>query len=305
MEDKQLYSKRVIREIMDNHGLHFKKSLGQNFLTDKNILDGIVDAAAIDKNSAVIEIGPGIGTLTQQLAKHAGKVIAVELDQRFIPVLTDNFRHLNHVSVIHGDALEIDFSKLISEQIFSNSNTQIVDNETAIKRIHVVANLPYYVTTPIIMRLLEERLNLFNIVVMIQKEVAERIQAIPGTKDYGALSIAAQYYAKPEIVSVVPRTVFIPEPNVDSAVIRLSLLEKPVVQVDKEEVFFKAIKAGFANRRKTLWNNFKAFDQRLSQDEMRAIFAAALVDEKRRGETLTIEEYARLGNEINRNLLNK
>ncbi|OEH84333.1 16S rRNA (adenine(1518)-N(6)/adenine(1519)-N(6))-dimethyltransferase [Desulfuribacillus stibiiarsenatis] len=285
MTDKQLYSQRVIREIMDDNKLHFKKSLGQNFLTDLNILQKIVAAADVTKESTVIEIGPGIGTLTQQLANAAGQVIAIELDQRFLPILNENFWDQDHVSIIHGDALTVDLHQIIKEQV-------------KFPTIHVVANLPYYVTTPILMKLLEEHLPLTNIVVMIQKEVAQRIQAQPGTKEYGALSIAAQYYAKPEIVCIVPKTVFIPEPNVDSAVIRLSIYEEPKVKVFSEEIFFAAIKAGFANRRKTLWNNFKGFRNDIVPEQIRAIFEKASIDEKRRGETLSIEEYAVLSNEI-------
>jgi 16S rRNA (adenine1518-N6/adenine1519-N6)-dimethyltransferase len=286
LEAKPLYSIRVIREVMKQHNLHFKKSLGQNFLTDNNILQKITSAAEVDERSAVIEIGPGIGTLTQQLASIAGQVVAVELDQRFIPILREHFQEQPHVSIIHEDALTVDFHKLIQDKIVKD-------------KIHVVANLPYYVTTPIIMRLLEERLPLKNIVVMIQKEVAERIQAVPGTKNYGALSIAAQYYAKAEIVGIVPKTVFIPEPNVDSAVIKLSLYERPPVVVDNERLFFAIIKAAFANRRKTLWNNFKAYDQRISIDKLKEIFNIAGINEQRRGETLSIEEYANLSNVIN------
>lgn len=287
MQDKQLYSKRVIREIMEQHQLHFKKSLGQNFLTDANILKNIAASAEIDQDSAVIEIGPGIGTLTQQLASMAGQVVAVELDQRFLPVLKENFQNDRHVTIIHGDALTVDFQDIVQTYIEK-------------PRIHVVANLPYYVTTPIIMRLLEEKLPLTNIVVMIQKEVAQRIQAKPGTKDYGALSIAAQYYAKPEIVCVVPKTVFIPEPNVDSAVIKLTLYDTPLIEVDNEQLFFATIKAGFANRRKTLWNNFKGFNADLSAEQLREVFAKTNIDESRRGETLSIEEYGILSNELNK-----
>lgn len=273
---------------MEQHELHFKKSLGQNFLTDHNILLSIVSAAELDDRSVVLEIGPGIGTLTQQLAKAASQVIAIELDQRFIAVLQENFRNNPQVKVLHGDALEIDFLQILGD----------LHCDLDHQKLHVVANLPYYVTTPIIMRLLELELPLKNIVVMIQKEVAQRIQAKPGTKEYGALSIAAQYYAEPEIVTIVPKTVFVPEPNVDSAVIKLTLHEQPIVNVRDRALFFQTVKAGFANRRKTLWNNFKNFHPQISPDEWRDIFQKIGIDPVRRGETLSIEEYANLSDKI-------
>jgi 16S rRNA (adenine1518-N6/adenine1519-N6)-dimethyltransferase len=275
------------KEILKKYGFSFKKSLGQNFLIDLNILGKIVDAAELTKEKGVIEIGPGIGALTEQLSRRAGKVVAIEIDQRLLPILADTLSSYPHTEVVHGDVLKMDLHTLIRDRF----NDQ--------EKISVVANLPYYVTSAILMKLLEERLPLENIVVMIQKEVAERIASGPGGKEYGALSVLAQFYAEAEVVTIVPHSVFIPQPNVDSAVLRLRIRNKPAVDVDSEEIFYRVVKASFAQRRKTLSNNLlnNLFGKE-RKEEMLQIFAKAGIDPARRGETLSLEEFARLSNRI-------
>lgn len=234
------------RAILDKYGFSFKKSLGQNFLIDTNILRNIVDHAQLTEESGAIEVGPGIGALTEQLAKRSKKVVAYEIDQRLLPILKETLEPYPHAKIIHQDILKANVKEML--------DTEFQD----IQDIMLVANLPYYVTTPIIMKILEEKLPLRGIVVMLQKEVAERISAKPGTKEYGSLSIAIQYYTKPEVVMIVPKTVFVPQPNVDSAVIRLTIRETPSVSVKNEEFFFKVTRASFAQRRKTILNNLSS-----------------------------------------------
>jgi len=231
------------KEILARYGFSFKKSLGQNFLIDTNILRKIVDAAGISGDTGAIEIGPGIGALTEQLARRAKKVVAFEIDSRLLPILADTLSAYDNVRIIHQDVLKADLHAVIAEEFAEVSDRM------------VVANLPYYVTTPIIMKLLTERLPIRGMVVMMQKEVADRLAAKPGTKDYGSLTIAVQYYTEAEVVMTVPRTVFMPQPNVDSAVIRLTKRSHPPVAVEDEEVFFQVVRASFAQRRKTLLNN--------------------------------------------------
>ncbi|MEI0736701.1 16S rRNA (adenine(1518)-N(6)/adenine(1519)-N(6))-dimethyltransferase RsmA [Paenibacillus sp. JTLBN-2024] len=278
-------SPRRTKEIIQRHGFSFKKSLGQNFLIDQNILGKIVEAAGLDASKGALEIGPGIGALTEKLAREAGAVTAVEIDQRLIPILQEVLEPYPHVRIHHGDVLKTDLGALFRED-FAN-----------VSKVSVVANLPYYVTTPILMKLLEERLPLENIVVMIQKEVAERMAASPGTKDYGSLSIAVQYYSEPELVCIVPKTVFIPQPNVESAVIRLKVREQL---------------SGRGGRRKFLFSGGTRFvcptpknDRQQSQDEifpkegrerLEELLHAAGIEPSRRGETLSLQEYATLCN---------
>ncbi|RXT09132.1 16S rRNA (adenine(1518)-N(6)/adenine(1519)-N(6))-dimethyltransferase RsmA [Ammoniphilus sp. CFH 90114] len=275
------------KEILKKYGFSFKKSLGQNFLIDTNILHNIVKAAELDSSKAVLEIGPGIGALTEHLARAAGRVVAIELDQRLLPILADTLDPYPNAQVIHGDVLKVDLKRLFAEKF----------NEFS--KVSVVANLPYYVTSPILMRLLEEELPLENIVVMMQKEVAERIAAKPGGKEYGALSIMAQYYAEPEIAMIVPHSVFIPQPNVDSAVLKLAVREKPPVEVADRRVLFQVIKASFAQRRKTIFNNLMGsmFD-REQRELLLDILQRAEIEPSRRGETLSIAEFAKLCNLI-------
>jgi 16S rRNA (adenine1518-N6/adenine1519-N6)-dimethyltransferase len=275
------------KEILEKYGFSFKKSLGQNFLIDTNILHNIIDAAELTKEKAAIEIGPGIGALTEQLGRAAGNVMAIEIDQRLLPILEETLAPYDNVEIVHGDVLKLNLKQLIADKL------------AGYQKVSVVANLPYYVTTPILMKLLEERLPLEHIVVMIQKEVADRIAAKPGTKDYGSLSVAAQFYAEAEVAMVVPASVFIPKPNVDSAVIKLTIREKPVVQVEDEDLFFRVVRACFAQRRKTLLNNLMsglfAKDQK---EEVIQLLGRVEIDPTRRGETLSIEEFARLANEV-------
>lgn len=280
-------SPKRTQELLRKHGLTLKKSLGQNFLTDANILRRIVAAANLDLSKGALEIGPGIGALTQQLAREAGKVVTIEIDRRLLPVLEETLRPYPNVEVVHGDVLALDLNALCRER-FAGCGA-----------VSVVANLPYYITTPIIMKLLEEKLDLETIVVMIQKEVADRMSAEPGGKDYGSLSIAVQYYAEPERVATVPASVFIPEPHVDSAVIRLALRRKPPVQVKDEALFFEVVRASFAQRRKTIANNLLAgIFTKADRPVLEALLAECGIDPVRRGETLDIAEFAALANAI-------
>jgi 16S rRNA (adenine1518-N6/adenine1519-N6)-dimethyltransferase len=277
------------RGILEKYGFSFKKSLGQNFLIDTNILKRIVDFAELtEEETGAIEIGPGIGALTEQLARSSKKVVAFEIDQRLLPILAETLSPYSNIKVIHQDVLKADVAKVIQEEF------------TDIKDIMVVANLPYYVTTPIIMKLLEEHLPIRGIVVMLQKEVADRISAKPGTKDYGSLSIAIQYYTKAETVMIVPKTVFVPQPNVDSAVIRLTRLEEPAVQVKDEAFFFQVTRASFAQRRKTLLNNLTSQlpDGKQKKEEILEALHTSGIEPGRRGETLSLEEFARLSDEL-------
>lgn len=277
------------REVMKKYDIATKKSLGQNFLIDLNILRSIVNAAELDETKGALEIGPGIGALTQQLAKQAGKVVAVEIDQRLLPVLAETLGEYPNASVIHGDVLKLDLSEVWKEHFQSVSG------------VSVVANLPYYVTTPIIMKLLEERLPLENIVVMIQKEVADRMAAKPGTKDYGSLSVAVQYYCEPQVVIKVPHTVFIPQPNVESAVIRLRVRQSPPVAVEDETFYFEVVQASFAQRRKTISNNLLSrFFTKETKPAMEKALQEAGIDPARRGETLSLEEFAALSSALKR-----
>ncbi|MCL6571785.1 MAG: 16S rRNA (adenine(1518)-N(6)/adenine(1519)-N(6))-dimethyltransferase RsmA [Bacillus sp. (in: Bacteria)] len=274
--------------ILKKYRFSFKRSLGQNFLIDTNILKKIVSFAELNENSGVIEIGPGIGALTEQLARNSKKVVAVEIDQRLLPILKDTLSPYENVKVIHQDMLEADVQKIIDEEFIETDD------------VMVVANLPYYVTTPIIMKLLEEHIPIRGIVCMLQKEVAERISAKPGTKDYGSLSIAVQYYTEAETVMIVPKTVFVPQPNVDSAVIRLTKRVKPAVIVKDEVFFFQVTRSSFAQRRKTLLNNLTS--QLPNGKEKKEDILLALdrsgIDPTRRGETLSLAEFGLLSDEL-------
>jgi len=274
------------REIIARYGFSFRKALGQNFLVDGNVLRKIVEAAELDSSKGALEIGPGIGALTERLARAAGKVAAIELDRRLIPILEELLGPYGNVEIVHGDALKLDLKRLIAEKF------------AGLKRVSVVANLPYYVTTPILMKLLEDRLPLEHIVVMVQKEVAGRMTAQPGGKDYGSLSIAVRYFAEPEVVCAVPRTVFVPPPNVDSAVVKLRLRDRPPVDVRDEAMFFRVVHAAFAQRRKTLANNLAALLGKERRQEAAALPASCGIDPGRRGETLTLGEFAALANRL-------
>lgn len=288
---EEVASPKRTNEILKRNQLKLKKSLGQNFLVDQNILHKIVGAAELDATKGALEIGPGIGALTQQLAKQAGRVVAVEIDQRLLPILAETLEPFPNASVIHGDVLKVDLRALFAEHF------------AGLDGVSVVANLPYYITTPIIMKLLEDKLPLENIVVMIQKEVADRMAAKPGGKDYGSLSIAVQYYCEPEVVTIVPQTVFIPQPNVDSAVIRLRVRKQPPVQTEDEAFFFEVVQASFVQRRKTLYNNLSArFFTKETKPQLEGILTACGIEPSRRGETLSMDEYARLSDALRRHL---
>lgn len=276
------------RELLQKHGFSFKKSLGQNFLTELNILKKIVAAAQITKETNVIEIGPGIGALTEQLGKKAHQVLAYEIDERLLPILTDSLSEYQNITIIHEDILAADVEQDV-EQTFTEKWP-----------LKVVANLPYYITTPIMMKLIESRLPIDEMVVMMQKEVAERISAQPGSKAYGSLSIAAQFYMEAAIAFIVPKTAFVPQPNVDSAILKLTKREQPIVTVKDEERFFRLVKGAFQQRRKTLWNNLLATYGKQEEivEKLKIALASVEIDPKRRAETLSIEEFAALSNRL-------
>ncbi|MBU9674700.1 16S rRNA (adenine(1518)-N(6)/adenine(1519)-N(6))-dimethyltransferase RsmA [Planococcus sp. CP5-4] len=276
------------QEIMAKHGLTFKKSLGQNFLIDPNILRKIVSQAGLTKDSAAIEIGPGIGALTEHLARDAGKVLAFEIDQRLLPVLADTLSPYDNVKVIHSDILKADVERAIHEELAGFDD------------IMVVANLPYYVTTPIILKLLLEKLPIRGMVVMLQKEVAERITAKPGTKAYGSLSIAIQYYTEADYAMTVPKSVFMPQPNVDSAVIRMIKRPEPIVNVIDEDFFFSVTRGSFVQRRKTILNNLQSAmpNGKAKKDLILQALDEAGIDPTRRGETLSIKEFGLLSDKL-------
>ncbi|KHD37287.1 16S rRNA methyltransferase [Clostridium acetobutylicum] len=270
------------RQIVEKYNFRFSKRLGQNFLTDNTVLDDIVENAEIQKDDFIIEIGPGVGTLTRRLLEKAKKVCAIELDESLIPIITNEMKEYDNFTLIHNDALKVDFNNIIGEE----------------QSVKLVANLPYYVTTPIISKLLNEGYNFKSLTIMIQKEVGDRIAAKPSTKDYGALTLLVQYYCDVKVVRVVKPSCFMPQPKVDSLVIRLDKLEKPRVQVKDEKLFFNVIRSAFNMRRKTLWNAMKGL--KLSSEDLEKAFEAAGIDSKRRGETLSIEEFGKLSDEIYR-----
>lgn len=278
----------VTKSVLERHGFTFKKSFGQNFLTDTNILQKIVDTAEIDKNVNVIEIGPGIGALTEFLAENAAEVMAFEIDDRLVPILADTLRDFDNVQVINKDVLKADLQTEI--QKFKNPDLPI----------KVVANLPYYITTPILMHLIESKIPFTEFVVMMQKEVADRISAEPNTKAYGSLSIAVQYYMTAKVAFIVPRTVFVPAPNVDSAILKMVRRENPLVQVQDEDFLFDVSKASFVHRRKTLWNNLT--NRFGKTDDVKVKLETALekaeLKPNLRGEALSIADFGRLADAL-------
>lgn len=270
--------------VLQKYNFNFKKKFGQNFLVDTHVLEKIVNSAEITKQDCVLEIGPGIGTMTQYLAEKAGEVIAVEIDKALIPILQDTLSEYDNITVINEDILKVDVAALVREK----------NNGRPIK---VVANLPYYITTPIILGLFENNVALESITVMVQKEVADRMQVGPGTKDYGALSLAVQYYARPEIVAHVPPNCFIPRPKVGSAVIRLTRYEQPPVAVDDEKFMFSLIRASFNQRRKTLVNGLtNAEGLKLDKKRIQEVLEELAWSPSIRGEALTLEQFAQLSN---------
>ena len=278
----------VTKAVLERHGFTFKKSFGQNFLTDTNILQKIVDTAEIDDQVNVIEIGPGIGALTEFLAERAAEVMAFEIDHRLVPILADTLRDFDNVTVVNEDILKVDLAQHI--QNFKNPDLPI----------KVVANLPYYITTPILMHLIESGIPFSEFVVMMQKEVADRISAQPNTKAYGSLSIAVQYYMTAKVAFIVPRTVFVPAPNVDSAILKMVRRPEPAVAVEDESFFFKISKASFTHRRKTLWNNLTGYFGKTEEikDKLTKALDQAGLSPSVRGEALSLEEFASLADAL-------
>lgn len=281
-----LGSPSATKEVINKYRFAFQKKFGQNFLIDSNILENIVDSAEITKEDFVLEIGPGIGTMTQYLCEAARQVVAVEIDKMLIPILEDTLSQYDNIEVINQDVLKVDINSLAREK---NNG----------KPIKVVANLPYYITTPIIMGLFESGVPIDSITIMVQKEVADRMQTGPGSKDYGALSLAVQYYADAKVMLNVSASCFMPRPNVDSAVIKLTRHKTPVVEVKDEKLMFQVIRASFNQRRKTLVNGLKnSSELNFSKEEILSAIAAIGKPETIRGEALTLEEFARLSNEF-------
>ena len=271
--------------ILKKYNISANKSLGQNFLVDDNVIENIVESANITKEDLVIEIGPGLGTLTARLLEKAKKVIAIELDNRMIHILNDRFSLYENFELINEDVLKVDLRKLISEN--------------KAQKVKVVANLPYYITTPIIMKLLEDKLEIESITIMVQKEVAKRLTAKPGDKLSGAITYSVNYYCEPEEVVIVPNSSFIPEPEVESEVIKLKLRKEPPVQIKNEEIFFKLIKASFMQRRKTLINGITNSGL-MSKEECKEILDKLGLDERVRGESLSMQDFANIANEMSK-----
>ena len=285
MDEKKLYSPKVMKDILDKYGFKFSKRLGQNFLIDGNIINKIADTAGLDENSGVIEIGPGFGTLTQVLCKKAKKVVAIEIDKSLEKVHKETLDYDN-VKIIYEDFMKVDVDKLIEEE-FKGMD------------VKVVANIPYYITTPIIMKILEERYKISKIVVMVQKEVAQRLNSKPGSKEYGAITLAVQYRADTSIAMIVPNTVFMPRPKVDSAVIEFNILKEPRINVLDEKMLFAVIKASFGQRRKTILNALSN-NLKLSKEVVIEVLKSAGTDPGIRGETLSLQEFGIISDEMSK-----
>lgn len=292
----KLYAPSTIRAIKEKYGFRLSKSLGQNFLTDKNIIDQIIEGAGIGEEDLVIEIGPGIGVLTWEAAQIAQKVIAVEIDKNLIPILKDTLQEAQNTEIVNQDILKTDLNTLIKTE-----KTAAEAAGRPFAHVRVIGNLPYYITTPIIMKLLEDDVQADSITVMMQKEVAERMRALPGTKAYGALSVAVQYYCTAENVVNVPAGCFMPQPKVDSAVLRLDMRREAPVQLRDKDMFFRCVKAGFGQRRKTLSNALMGVEN-MTKELAKEILEGADIDPGRRAETLDLEEFARLSNEAAKRL---
>lgn len=282
----ELYSRQKIDYIRKKYKFNFSKGLGQNFLTDKSVIDDIIEASMLNEETLVIEIGPGIGTLTAYLAEAAGNVVAVELDKRLIPILSDMLSMYDNVEIINEDILKVDINKVIENKMAENPK---------LKSVRIVGNLPYYITTPIIMKLLESGINADSITVMMQKEVADRLAASAGKKDYGAITLSVQYFCEVNFITLVPASSFVPAPKVDSAVLRLDIRKEKPIELLSEATFFALIKAGFGKRRKTMSNSLLGACG-LEKEELQEIFEKLGIDPKRRAETMDMFEFEKLAN---------
>ncbi len=286
---ESLTSPKVLKDLLSRHGFNFTKSLGQNFLIDDNILRKIVKSADLSKGDMVLEIGPGVGTMTRELAKSAGTVVTVEIDKKLIPILSETLGQFDNVEIVNDDILKVDLRELVALKFEG-------------KPFSVVANLPYYITTPIIMRFLEEDLNFNKMVMLVQKEVAQRMAAKPGQSDYGALSVAVQYYTEPELIGRVSPKVFMPPPKVESMIIGLKKREAPPVVLKDKALFFRVVKAVFGQRRKTLLNNLYAADIfKMDKNQLGSCLSSIGIDPGRRGETLDFNELGEIANQLDQN----
>lgn len=275
------YTYRETLDILKRHGITPRKGFGQNFLTDKNILSKIIDAAKLENGDQVLEIGPGIGTLTRELASKSGRVVCVEIDDRLIPILQDTTSPFSNITIVSGDILRLNLNRLYRDHFREG-------------RIKVVANLPYYITSPIVMKLLEAEVPLKSAIIMVQKEVALRMSASPGSKDYGALSVAVQFYSSPEMIASVPPTVFIPPPKVSSAIVRLDIKEFSDYRVKDTNLMFSIVKAAFGKRRKTLLNALVGVRGLETKEKVREALKSCGIEPERRGETLSVQDFCRL-----------
>lgn len=289
----KLYSPSTMAKIREKHGFRHSKSLGQNFLSDIHIIEDIVDGSDIEPEDLVIEIGPGMGVLTAAAAERAGKVIAVEIDKKLIPILKETLAEYDNVEIINADIMKTDLTEIVEANRPADGG-----------KVRVIGNLPYYITTPIIMKLLEESVPADSITIMMQKEVADRIKAGPGGKDYGALTVAVGFYCTITHVADAPKEVFVPRPKVDSTVIRLDLRKECPVDLIDQKIFFETVKGGFGQRRKTLMNSLTGV-RGLPKPEIADALDAAGIDPKRRAETLSLDEFAAVANEIARRALNR
>ncbi|KUK73674.1 MAG: Ribosomal RNA small subunit methyltransferase A [Clostridiales bacterium 38_11] len=285
MSDK-LHIPRITKDVLKKYKFHLTKGLGQNFLIDGDVIDNICNAAEINKDDNVLEIGPGIGTLTQHLCEKAKKVVSIEIDRQLEAIHHETLPY-NNLTLIYDDFMKVDLIKLFNDHFLK-------------EKVKVVANIPYYITTPIVMRLLEERLPLNSITVMVQKEVANRFSSLPGSKDYGSITVVIRYFADTKLAFIVPSIVFIPQPKVDSAVIVMKLHEHPPVQLDDENLFFKLVKGAFGQRRKTLVNSVSGTVPEIKKDELLAIITKLGFNPAIRGEKLSIHDFALIANELNR-----
>ena len=284
----KLYAPSTIQDIKERHDFKLSRSLGQNFITDRSVIERIIESSDIDENDLVIEIGPGIGVLTAEAAEAAARVVAVEIDRQLIPILSETLAEYDNIRVINKDILKTDLNEIIEDERAAGTFTG---------NVRIIGNLPYYITTPIIMSILENGVDARSITIMMQKEVADRIKASPGGKTYGALSVAVQYYCTVTQVASVPKEVFVPRPKVDSAVLKLSVRDEKPVQLTDEKTFFACIKSGFGQRRKTLLNSLTGTCG-LSKEQIKAVLEEAEVDPVRRAETLSIEEFALIANKV-------